>query len=262
MERVQSPVVAGLFYPAEPERIRADIGQYIAAAESQVEFTPKALIAPHAGYVYSGPVAGSAYAALAPLRGKIERVVILAPAHRVGFRGIACNSATHFQTPLGALEVDRDALRLVASLPVLQVRDDAFAAEHSIEVHLPFLQQMLGSCKIVPLLVGQTTIEQVDQLLEVLWGGEETLIVISSDLSHYLDYATANALDHETSRAIESLDPDRIGFDQACGRLPIGGLLLCARRHQLRVATLDLRNSGDTAGPKDRVVGYGAYAFY
>ncbi|MCB1760783.1 MAG: AmmeMemoRadiSam system protein B [Gammaproteobacteria bacterium] len=262
MERVQSPVVAGLFYPGDAARIREDIGGYLAAAEAQTGFTPKALIAPHAGYVYSGPVAGSAYATLAPLRGKIERVIILAPAHRVAFRGIAYSSASLFRTPLGELAVDRDALELVSGLPVMQLRDDAFAAEHSIEVHLPFLQLTLGDCRILPLLVGQTGVEQVDQLLEILWGGEETLILISSDLSHYLDYDAANALDRETSRAIESLDPARIGFDQACGRLPIGGLLLCARRHQLRVATLDLRNSGDTAGPRDRVVGYGAYAFY
>jgi MEMO1 family protein len=260
MARVQPAVVAGSFYPADPDQLRSEVRRYLRQASAETATPPKALIAPHAGYIYSGPVAGSAYIQLASQADSISRVVILAPAHRVAFSGIAYASATVFRTPLGDVEVDLGALNSVARLPNLQQRDDAFRNEHSIEVHLPFLQETLSSFKIVPLLVGETTPAEVEKVLESLWGGSETLILISSDLSHYLDYDAARKMDREASNAIESLTPDGLSFNHACGRIPVSGLLLAARRHRLNVTTLDLRNSGDTAGSRDRVVGYGAYA--
>jgi MEMO1 family protein len=260
MERVQPAVVAGMFYPADPEQLRSDIRQYLQQAGAQTTVPPKALIAPHAGYIYSGPVAGNAYIQLASRSGLITRVVILAPAHRVAFSGIAYASAKAFRTPLGDIDVDLEALSSVAGLPQLQQRDDAFRNEHSIEVHLPFLQETLSDFKIIPLLVGDATPVQVDEVLELLWGGSETLILISSDLSHYLSYDVARKIDREATEAIESLNPDGLSFHHACGRTPVSGLLLAARRHRLKVETLDLRSSGDTAGSRDRVVGYGAYA--
>ena len=260
MGRVQPAVVAGMFYPAEPEQLRADVRRYLQQAKVQTTTPPKALIAPHAGYIYSGPVAGNAYAQLESRSGTISRVVILAPAHRVAFSGIAYSSATLFRTPLGDVEVDLEALNSVTELAQLQQRDDAFHDEHSIEVHLPFLQETLSGFKIVPLLVGDATPAQVDELLEALWGDSETLILISSDLSHYLSYDAARKMDQEATIAIESLNPDALSYHHACGRTPVSGLLLAARRHRLKVETLDLRSSGDTAGTRDRVVGYGAYA--
>jgi len=249
-----------MFYPADPDQLRADIKQYLAQAGRKSASPLKALIAPHAGYIYSGPVAGNAYAQLASQSDTISRVVILAPAHRVAFAGIAYPSAAVFRTPLGDIEVDREAVRSIAGLPQLQQRDDAFSNEHSIEVHLPFLQETLTGFKIVPLLVGNATPSQVDEVLESLWGGSETLILISSDLSHYLSYDAARKMDREATSAIESLNPEALSYHHACGRIPVGGLLLAARRHRLQVETLDLRSSGDTAGTRDRVVGYGAYA--
>ncbi len=261
MPNIQLPVVAGSFYPADPTELRAQLRSFLESAQPETIAAPKALIAPHAGYIYSGPIAASAYIQLTSSANKISRVVILAPSHRVHFYGIACSSAEFFQTPLGLLEVDHSATAELQDLPQVALLDAAFEQEHSLEVHLPFLQETLGEFKIVPLIVGDTDPAAVDEVLERLWGGAETLIVISSDLSHYLEYEEANRIDTETSRDIERLQPEAISHDQACGRLPISGLLLAARRHQLHPTTLDLRNSGDTAGSKDRVVGYGAYAF-
>jgi AmmeMemoRadiSam system protein B len=261
MPKVQPPVVAGSFYPADPAELRAQLHSFMASAQPESVSAPKALIAPHAGYIYSGPIAANAYAQLSSSAETISRVVILAPSHRVHFFGIACSSAELFQTPLGELEVDLESVAKLQNLPQVETLDAAFEQEHSLEVHLPFLQESLGEFKIIPMIVGDTDPTAVDEVLELLWGGDETLIVISSDLSHYLEYEEANRIDAKTSRDIEQLQPEAISHDQACGRLPISGLLLAAQRHQLHPTTLDLRNSGDTAGSKDRVVGYGAYAF-
>jgi AmmeMemoRadiSam system protein B len=222
--------------------------------------SPKAIIAPHAGYIYSGPVAASVYARLKPLRGVVQRVVLLGPSHRVGFEGVALSSADCYETPLGRIALDRPAVEALADLPSVRVFDAAHAREHSLEVHLPFLQAVLGELTLVPLVVGDAAPGQVAQVLERLWGGPETLIVVSSDLSHYHDYATARRLDAATSQAIEQMRFEDIGYDDACGRIPVSGLLHYARHHGFRVQTIDLRNSGDTAGGRDRVVGYGAYA--
>jgi AmmeMemoRadiSam system protein B len=259
--KVQAPVVAGSFYSDNPEELRSIVREYISAANQLLPHTPKALIAPHAGYIYSGPVAGTAYAQLSASADTISRVVLLAPSHRVAFRGIALSSADVFRTPLGDIEVDSDAISLIRDIPNVQVMDQAFSQEHSLEVHLPFLQVSLSDFKLVPLVIGDIDPASVAEILETVWGGDETLIVVSSDLSHYLDYESAKATDSATSKAIEQLQPGRISHQQACGGTPVKGLIQIALHKRLEAITLDMRNSGDTAGPKDRVVGYGAYAF-
>jgi AmmeMemoRadiSam system protein B len=258
---VQTPTVAGYFYPADPGELRSDVRQFISAATQELTHPPKALIAPHAGYIYSGPIAGTAYAQLSKVADSITSVVILAPSHRVTFRGIALSSAEFFRTPLGDIEVDKDVISLIEDMPQVNILDSAFTQEHSLEVHLPFLQETLNNFKIVPLVIGDIDQEYVANVIEKVWGGDETLIVVSSDLSHYLDYETAKAMDTATSNAIENLQPNKISHKQACGRTPVNGLIIVAQRNNLEVITLDLRNSGDTAGPRDQVVGYGAYAF-
>jgi MEMO1 family protein len=260
MENVRKSAVAGLFYPGDARQLSATIQSYLDAARTSGP-APKAIIAPHAGYVYSGPVAASAYARLIEDRERIRQVVLLGPAHRVPFDGLATTNATAFATPLGRVPVDTDAVRSIASLPQVHVLDEAHEGEHSLEVHLPFLQVTLNAFTLVPLVVGQATPEEVAEVLETLWDGPETLVVVSSDLSHYFDYDTARRMDEATSRAIENLRPDDIGDEQACGRHPVKGLLVTALRKGLHASTIDLRNSGDTAGPRDRVVGYGSYVF-
>lgn len=220
---------------------------------------PLAVIVPHAGYVYSGPVAASVYARLARLRGRVRRVVLLGPSHRVPLAGIAVSAADGFETPLGVVAVDREAVARIAEFPQVRVRDDAHRDEHSLEVQLPFLQEVLGRFTLVPLVVGDTAPEAVAEVIESLWNDPGTLVVVSSDLSHYHDYATARRLDTATTRAIEDLEPEPIGPEDACGCYPVRGLLLAARRRGLGCRVVDLRNSGDTAGPRDRVVGYGSY---
>ncbi|HEY7841614.1 MAG TPA: AmmeMemoRadiSam system protein B [Gammaproteobacteria bacterium] len=257
--RSRPPAVAGYFYPAEGTRLEATLAAMLAEAGTEGA-APKALIAPHAGYVYSGPVAARAYALLAGARQRIRRVVLLGPAHRVYVRGLALPSVQRFDTPLGSVPLDEEAVRRLRALPQVEVSDTAHAAEHSLEVHVPFLQHLLDDFTLVPLVVGEATPEEVAEVLQLLWGGEETLIVISTDLSHYHDYATARHIDAATSAAIERLDLESIGPEQACGCMPLRGLLHLCRKTGLRVRRLDLRNSGDTAGSRDRVVGYGAYA--
>jgi AmmeMemoRadiSam system protein B len=267
MRQVRQPAVAGMFYPADPKELEVQVSGFLADARQRAEDLPsdelpKALIAPHAGYIYSGPIAGSAYAAVAARADAIHRVVLLGPAHRVGFSGIAFSRADQFATPLGLVEVDRASLDAIADLPQVHALDRAFDGEHCLEVQLPFLQALLGSFTVVPLLVSDADTNDVAEVLERLWGGDETLIVISSDLSHYLDYDSARAIDTRTSEAICALRPDAITTHQACGRNPIAGLLHEAARRGLKAELLDLRSSGDTAGPRDRVVGYGAYVFH
>lgn len=261
MSHIRHPAVAGMFYPADADELRSMVGGFLAASESSKN-APKALIAPHAGYIYSGPVAASAYASLAPLRGIVRRVILLGPSHRIGFQGLASTSADYYRTPLGDIPIDRNALRQLQDLPQVRELDQAHATEHSLEVQLPFLQEVLGEFALVPLVVGDAEPEEVDEVLERLWGGPETLIVISSDLSHYHDYRTAHQMDSSTSQAIEQLRYQDVGYDDACGRNPVRGLLLAAQHLGLKGHTVDLRNSGDTAGPRDAVVGYGAYLFW
>jgi len=261
MESVKPPAVAGLFYPANSDELRSQITTFLAEGQPGRIEKPKALIAPHAGYIYSGATAGHAYAQLKSIADKISHVVILAPSHHLAFPGIGYSSAKSFQTPIGSLKVNHDAIALISSLPQVHQIDEAFEQEHSIEVHLPFLQLVLGDIQITPLLVSDAQGSEVAEVLEQLWGGDETLIVVSSDLSHYLDYQHAQQRDREATRAIEQLEPNALARDHACGRTPISGLLIAARNHHLTATTLDLRNSGDTAGSHSQVVGYGAYAF-
>jgi MEMO1 family protein len=260
MNTVRNPAVAGMFYPADAHELDKMVSAYLAEAKTSGH-SPKAIIAPHAGYIYSGPVAASAYAHLVEAHDTIKRVVLLGPAHRVAFSGLAVSSADAFATPLGTIPVDKPAIGKILQLPQVQVLDEAHALEHSLEVHLPFLQKVLDDFTLVPLAVGEAVPEEVGEVLETLWGGPETLIVISSDLSHYYNYEVAKRLDNATSRAIERLQPQDVRYEQACGRNPINGLLYVAGRHGLSAKTVDLRNSGDTAGPHNEVVGYGAYVF-
>lgn len=260
MATVRAPAVAGLFYPDDARALREMITGLLAAHPTAAP-TPKAIIAPHAGYIYSGSIAASVYAQVANGRDSIRRVVLLGPAHRVPFRGLALSSAAAFATPLGNVPLDTDALPLLEELPQVQVLDAAHAAEHSLEVQLPFLQSVLAEFTLVPLVVGDADAEEIHQVLARLWGGPETLIVVSSDLSHYHDYLTAQEWDRATSRAILDLHADRIDGRRACGYQPVNGLLAAARTRGLHADLVDLRNSGDTAGPRDRVVGYGAYTF-
>jgi hypothetical protein len=259
--KVRPPAVAGRFYPADPVALRQLITDLLAEATPATGPSPKALIVPHAGYLYSGPIAASAYAQLIPARDQIKRIALFGPSHYVALRGLATTSAEAFATPLGLVPVDLEAVRKVRLLPQVRELDEAHANEHSLEVQLPFLQCVLGDFTLVPLAVGDATPEEISEVLDVLWGGPETRFVISSDLSHYHDFQTARRLDRATAKAIESLNPGHIGEEGACGRMPIRGLLQSARRHGLRARTVDLRNSGDTAGPHDKVVGYGAFVF-
>lgn len=261
MMRVKPPAVAGLFYPADEKALHAAIDSYLQSAAGESDERPRAVIVPHAGYVYSGPVAAQAYAVLAPWADQIRRVVVLAPSHRVGFRGIAVSSADAFQTPLGEIPVDHDAVAALSDLPNVGRLDAAFEQEHALEVQLPFLQTVLGEFSLVPLVVGDADAEEVGRVIDAL-RRDDTLVVVSSDLSHYHDYATCRTRDQETTAKIEALQGDRIGPYDACGAYPIRGLLQTARHEGWHVKTLDLRNSGDTAGDRSRVVGYGAYVLY
>jgi len=247
-----------MFYPASSSELGSLVDRLLAAVSPPKQTAcPKALIVPHAGYVYSGPIAASAFARIAPFGKQIERVVLVGPAHRVFVDGLASPGATRLRTPLGELEVDGDALASVGVAPNVA----AHAREHSLEVELPFLQRVAPNAKIVPIATSRAKPETIGKALDALWGGPETLIVISSDLSHYLPYAEGRKLDEQTCARIVALDTTIAG-DQACGCTGINGLLWLARQKQLRVELVDLRSSGDTAGTRDEVVGYAAFALY
>ncbi len=262
---VRPPAVAGTFYPVDRAELGAMVRSLIRDALNQghrpQQDIPKVIIAPHAGYIYSGPIAASVYARLGPARNRIKRVVLLGPTHRVAVRGLAVPSHAAFQTPLGSVPLDRALINELKRLPQVREFDQTHAAEHSLEVHLPFLQQTFADFRLVPIVVGDAEPNEVAAVLQAAWGGPETLIVISSDLSHYHDYATAQSLDAATSSAITELRLDGVSDVGACGRMPIRGFLLLARQIGMAATAIDVRNSGDTAGPRDRVVGYGAYMF-
>ncbi len=260
MVKVRKPAVAGSFYPEDPIELRRMVKSMIDEANVSSK-TPKALIVPHAGYIYSGPVAASGYALLTSAKPPIRRVVLLGPSHRVGFKGLSVSNAAQFATPLGSIPLAKHAIERIKELNYVHEIDQAHVLEHSLEVHLPFLQEVLDEFILIPIVVGDATPLEVCEVLELLWGGAETLIVISSDLSHFHPYDTASRMDRETSDAIEALQWESIGYDSACGRGAINGLLVAAHRRKLEVTTVDLRNSGDTAGSRDRVVGYGTYVF-
>lgn len=258
---VRFPAVAGAFYAAAAPQLMREVDSLLRQAKPLPEPTPpKAIIVPHAGYVYSGPVAGTAYAGLRPWSGVYRRAVVLGPSHRMAIRGLALPSSSAFATPLGSVPIDRDGVERLVTLPQVTIDDGAHAFEHSLEVQLPFLQRVLDVFSLLPLTVGEATPEEVAEVLERVWGGPETLIVISSDLSHYLSYEEARRIDRRTVDEVLALAAP-LRHHEACGATPINGLLLAARRHGLTPHLLDLRNSGDTAGDRARVVGYASIAF-
>jgi MEMO1 family protein len=257
---VRDAAVAGLFYPGDPQALSDQLDTLLLGAHP-FERRPKALIVPHAGYVYSGPVAAQAYGSLGDAAGALSRVVLLGPSHREWFRGLALPEARAFATPLGVVPVDTEAANKLRELSAVVVSDVPHMHEHSLEVQLPFLQRVAPDAKIVPVLAGEADPAEVAEVIESLWGGSETLIICSSDLSHYHAYRTAQALDEATAQAILEGREDLTG-EQACGYKVVNGLTRVMRERGLRAELLDLRNSGDTAGDRSRVVGYGAFGFY
>jgi AmmeMemoRadiSam system protein B/AmmeMemoRadiSam system protein A len=264
MNSVRPAAVAGMFYPGDPRALAAEVDELLDGVDSptgpRLGF-PKAIVVPHAGYIYSGPVAARAYDELAPARGIVRRVVLLGPVHRVPVRGLAVPSAGAFATPLGTIRIDQEAIGAVRALPQVVTSDPAHALEHSLEVQLPFLQKVLGDFALAPFAVGDATVEEVAEVIERLWGGPETLIVISTDLSHYHSYDEARAIDGSTVRRIAALATD-IDHDEACGATPLNGFLSLSRKKKLSLKLLAACNSGDTAGGKDRVVGYSSFGLY
>ena len=258
MNNIRLPVVAGSFYPEQPEILKAMISEYL-QQEAPALKVPQAIIVPHAGYIYSGEIAASAYARLQPRQSSIKHVVLLGPSHKVGFTGLALSHADAFRTPLGDIPLDAEAIASIIHFPFVEYREQAHLLEHSLEVQLPFLQMTLDSFKLLPIVAGDCPAELIEELLELFYGQDDTLIVISSDLSHFHDYQTAQRLDKQTSRLIEQLEYQLLDYDSACGRVPVSGLMVLAKKKSLQIETIDLRNSGDTAGNKSRVVGYGAY---
>ncbi|MFH0940053.1 MAG: AmmeMemoRadiSam system protein B [Planctomycetota bacterium] len=266
---IRRPAVAGSFYPSDPDQLTVAISQYLKNAP-QGSTSASAFILPHAGYMYSGSVAASAYAQMNRIRDQVSRVVLLGPAHRMPIHGLAASGADRWATPLGEVAVNRAAIEELAQLPFVSINDAAHEFEHCLEVHLPFLQSLLpdvnssdGEPKwtMVPLIGGEVTASQVCKVIEMLWNPPQTMVIVSSDLSHFLDYNSARKMDAQTARAIETLHPDDIRSEQACGGILIKGLLQFAAQHNLRPKTIDLRNSGDTVGPRDCVVGYGTFVF-
>jgi len=263
VQQIRQPAVAGSFYPGQQQTLANNVNDLLKASrskQSKVQLSPKAIIVPHAGYIYSGPVAATAYAQLSAARDTIKRVVLLGPVHRVPVRGLALPGVSAFATPLGEIQIDSTAVASIENMPQVVESHAAHAQEHSLEVQLPFLQSVLADFKLLPLAVGDASGQEVAEVLEVLWGGPETLIVISSDLSHFLPYQTAQKMDTETVQNILNLHGP-LNHQQACGGTPVNGLMLAARQHHLHPQLLDLRNSGDTAGDKNRVVGYASIAF-
>lgn len=259
--RVRAAAVVGQFYPGSPERLRGDVEAFLTKAAKAETGAPKAVIAPHAGYVYSGMAAAAAFTTLRSQASGIRRVVLIGPAHYIPFRGLAVPTASVFETPLGRMSVARDAAASLEELDFVVQADAPHLPEHALEVELPFLQVLLPAFELVPIVVGEANPEEVAEALARVWGGPETLIVVSSDLSHFHEYETARRLDAATAAAIERGDWARLGPNDACGYLAVAGLLIEAGRRGLAARRLMLCSSGDTAGSRDRVVGYGAWAF-
>jgi len=261
MNEVRPAAVAGLFYPGSTRELRPMVEDYLEAAVlGEPGYSPKVVIAPHAGYVYSGPIAGSAFRCFAPDAQEIRRIVLIGPAHRLPVRGLALPGQQAFETPLGSVPVNQELVELISDMPQVSTNVAAHTPEHSLEVELPFLQVVLGPFSILPLLVSDVSAEDVAEVLDKVWGGPETRMVVSSDLSHYLSYDAACRIDRETAQQVVELRQP-IAEHRACGAVAINGLLAAGRRRGLACRLLDLRNSGDTAGDRMRVVGYGSFAF-
>lgn len=259
---IRPAAVAGQFYSANPQQLSSDISEYLLSCHSHLDNTPKAIIVPHAGYIYSAPVAACAYQLLAPVATQIKQVVLLGPSHRLALNGVATSDVDFYETPLGQIKINRSFCKKAEQLNFVHANNLAHKDEHSLEVQLPFLQTVLDDFELTPLVVGDCNQNDIASLLNLFFGADDILIVISTDLSHFHNYADASHRDLLTSAAIEALQPEKISYDDACGRNPLNGFLTLARQNNLNVKKLDLRNSGDTAGDKNRVVGYGAYAAY
>jgi len=258
---IRQTAVAGLFYAAGAEELQRNVSTLLRNANSTSRRVPKAMVVPHAGYIYSGPVAAEAFRLLEPAAHSIRRVLLFGPAHRVYLHGMAVPAAESFVTPLGIVPLDRIAIDKIADLPGVCVSDAAHGGEHSLEVQLPFLQSVLEDFALVPVVVGECDPQLVAGIIDTLWGGPETLIVVSSDLSHYLPYNLARQVDEKTCSKILTKSSDLSG-EEACGAYAVNGLLSAKHCEPLTVEAVDLRNSGDTAGDKDRVVGYGAFILH
>ncbi|MDB2384641.1 AmmeMemoRadiSam system protein B [Endozoicomonas sp.] len=255
--KTRQPAVAGAFYPDSPEHLQSMIDEMLEDAPER-SLSPKVLIVPHAGLVYSGSIAASAYRLLESIKAQVKRVVLLGPAHRVSFEGLALPSVDTFATPLGDISLDTEAMQGLLGLQQVHRLDEAHAAEHSLEVQLPFLKACLNQFKLIPLVVGDASPHAVAEVIEALWGDDRTLMIVSTDLSHFHNYEEACHRDGLTVKAIEQFSTSLTG-GQACGCYPLNGMLKVAQRRGMEVITLDVRNSGDTAGDKSRVVGYGAF---
>jgi MEMO1 family protein len=263
MSSVRPAAVAGMFYPGDARALAAEVDDLLGGVGVPVPRLgyPKALIVPHAGYIYSGPIAARAFDELIAARGSVRRVVLLGPTHRVAMRGLAATSASAFATPLGTVRIDAEALREVGDLPQVVTSDAAHALEHSLEVQLPFLQKVLGEFALAPFAVGRASVEEVAEVIERLWGGPETLIVVSTDMSHYHTYEQARAIDGATIERIAAFATD-IDHEEACGATPLNGLLFTSKQKNLSLKLLSACNSGDTAGGKGQVVGYSSFGLY
>lgn len=258
--RVRPPAVAGAFYPADRPTLAGMVGRFLELTHARPVAGVRGIVAPHAGYIYSGPVAASAFRAAEGARDQVRRAIVFGPAHLVPITGIAAPSHEAFLTPLGEVPVDTAAVAELAAEGLVRIDDAPHAPEHAIEVELPFLLETLGPLPIVPLVFGRASDAEAIEVIRRLWD-DETLLIVSTDLSHYLPYQTARLRDRRTATAIEALRPGEIGPDDACGHLALRAALALAREEGLRALQLDLRNSGDTAGDRARVVGYGAWAF-
>ncbi|MBC8376653.1 MAG: AmmeMemoRadiSam system protein B [FCB group bacterium] len=263
MKQIRPPAVSGMFYPGDPHTLEDQIANFIQEKPNETTVVPKVIIVPHAGTVYSGSIAAAAYRTLLQYRHVIRKVILLGPAHRVFLHGLALPTVDQFQTPLGEINLDTQTIQnLVDEYPQISISDQAHAEEHSLEVQLPFLQKVLASFRLIPFVVGEATQKEVADVIETLWGGDECLIVISTDLSHFHSYDEAIKLDTITARRIESFQGELLGDHSACGRIPLRGLLQVAKHKGMSIKRLDLRNSGDTSGRNDQVVGYGAWGLF
>ena len=267
-KNIRPPAVASMFYPAGTAELRKEVQKYLRNADTEEDFPKlkksetaelRTLIVPHAGYIYSGKIAASAYRLLE--QNQFKRVLLLGPAHRVWLQGAAFPETDAFETPLGQITLDKELIeKMLEEFSWISVSDEAHSEEHCLEVQLPFLQETLGDFELLPLVVGETKTEHITEIIQQFSEDTETLIVISTDLSHFHDYQTARGIDARTAIAIELLEQNRISTEDACGAYPLRGALLAASQNQWNIHRLGLCNSGDTAGDRGRVVGYGAWA--